>query len=320
MTKCLGCYLPLQDSNSHHYHRRCSRKLFGTENPPAIDFGIDDLEGLAKRSISQHLGITGVQPKVSLNISKRAEDPTHRLMIVGLWGSHILKPAPLRFPDMAVVEDVTMQMAEAAGLEAAEHGLIRLKSGELAYVTKRFDRDGKGRALAVEDFCQLSELLTESKYSTSTEKAGKIVLKYSSRPGLDAVTFFDLNLFCFLTGNADMHLKNFSLLQIDTGEMVLAPAYDLLSTKLMPIDDREEVALTVNGKKAKLKRTDFVALAKSLAIPERAMENSFVRATKHIPEMKAVIKRSFLSKELKLRYVELLDSRVKRLVGTRVSH
>ncbi len=310
MKKCLGCYLPIE---SGIYHASCSKRLFGIAEPPDVDFGISELEEMAKKSLSQHLGITGVQPKISVNLKRQGEDPKHRLMLVDLWGNFILKPPTKQFPDMSVVEDATMHMAMVVGITTAKHGLIQLKSGELAYVTKRFDREKKGQKIAVEDFCQLSELLTESKYNTSTEKAGKIILKYSSNPGLDAVTFFDLNLFSFLTGNADMHLKNFSLMSNETGETVMSPAYDLLSTKLMPIDDKEEMALTVNGKKAKLKKEDFMVLGDNLNIPGKAIENSFARIAEHIPEMKVIIKNSFLSSELKKRYADLLDIRAKIL-------
>lgn len=314
MNRCMGCYQPLEDAlRDARYHRACSKKLFGTEIPPAVDFGLQDLEELAKKSISQQLSVTGVQPKLSVRIAKRENDPNHRLMIVDLWGNFILKPSTQKFPDMSVVEDVTMHMAERVGLETAKHGLIRLKSGELAYVTKRFDRPKKGKKIAVEDFCQLSELLTESKYDTSTERAGKIILKYSSQPGLDAVTFFELNLFCFLTGNADMHLKNFSLMRNEAGEMVLSPAYDLLSTRLLMAEDKEEMALTVNGKKAKLKRADFVALGENLRIAEKAIENSFSRLSNKVPALKEVVKNSFLSASLKKRFKSLMDERARVL-------
>lgn len=310
--KCLGCYQPLQKfSYEGDYHKKCSKKLFGTDFPPIVDFGIDDLEDLAKRSISQHLGTTGVQPKISVKLNKHNENPKHRLMIVDLWGNFILKPSIKQFPDMSVVEDVTMHMAEIVGITVAKHGLIQLKSGELAYVTRRFDREKKDKKIAVEDFCQLSELLTESKYNLSSEKAGKIILKYSSNPGLDVIRFFDLNLFSFLTGNADMHLKNFSLMQNENQEIVLSPAYDLLSTKLMPIEDKEEMALTVNGKKEKLKKEDFIALGKNLKIVEKAIENSFVRILKHLPMMKVLIKNSFLSNDLKKCYEQLIDNKSK---------
>jgi serine/threonine-protein kinase HipA len=213
---------------------------------------------------------------------------------------------------MPVIEDVTMRMAEVAGIKTAIHGLIRLRSDELAYIVRRFDRKKIGKKnikIAVEDFCQLSQLLTEQKYKTSMEKAGKIILEFSSNPGLDIVIFFELAIFSFLTGNADMHLKNFSLIVNENREVIFSPAYDLLSTYLLPINDSEEMALTVNGKKAKLKRKDFEMLGATLRIPEKVIKTRFEKLGKAIPQMKNIINRSFLSEELKDRYHELIEVR-----------
>jgi len=311
--KCLGCYRPLELSLPGNYHTACSKKLFGTETPPQVNFGADELEELALKSLSQHLGLTGVQPKISTQLEKDANDPTHRLMIVDLWGNFILKPATKQYPQMSVLEDVTMHMAKVCGLKVAKHGLLQLKSGELAYVTKRFDRPKKNRKIAVEDFCQLSELLTESKYNTSTEKAGKIILQYSSNPGLDVIAFFDLILFSFITGNSDMHLKNFSLMRSDDNEFVLAPFYDLLATKLLMPEDKEEMALTVNAKKLKLKKGDFLALGKTLKISELVLEKCFERILKHVPGMLTLIEESFLTEVFKDQYTTLLRERIKVL-------
>ncbi len=312
--KCLGCYQPL-DTRAHtdNYHNTCSKKLFGTVKPPLVNFGINELAEMAKLSLRNHLCLTGVQQKISVDLEKHKEDPSHRLMIVGLWGNFILKPPTNQFPDMSVVEDATMHMAEAAGITTAKHGLIELKSGELAYVTKRFDREKNKKKIAMEDFCQLSELLTADKYETSTEKAGKVILKYSANSGLDAIAFFDINIFSFLSGNADMHLKNFSLIKNASGETVLSPAYDLLATKLLLAADKEEMALTVNGKKSKIKKTDFVALGKNLKIGDKSIENSFKRIYEAIPKMKIIIENSFLSVGLKKSFNELLESRAKIL-------
>lgn len=314
---CLGCYRQLDATAERDgYHKPCSKKLFGTETPPRVDFGLDQLEELAKTALSRHLGITGVQPKVAVDLQRRHTDAAHRLLIAGLWGGFILKPPSSRFPDIPVIEDVTMHMAQAAGIPTARHGLIELKTGELTYVTRRFDREKRGKNLnkiAVEDFCQLSGLLTERKYKTSMEKAGKIILSHSSQPGLDGVIFFDLALFSFLSGNADMHLKNFSLVTRETGEIQLAPAYDLISTRLLPIDDSEEMALTVNGKKARLTREDFEVMGETLKIPKKAVQNSFERLAGALPKIRSVINASFLSPNLKNQYEEIIQSRARVL-------
>jgi serine/threonine-protein kinase HipA len=312
--KCLGCYQLLSaGEHTDNYHHKCSKKLFGTKNPPTVDFGLENLEELAKSSMSNHLGVTGVQQKISVNIEKYKNDPSYRIMIVGLWGNFILKPPTEKYPDISVIEDATMHMAEIAEITTAQHGLIKLKSGELAYVTKRFDREKGMKKVGQEDFCQLSELLTADKYETSTEKAGKIILKYSSKPGLDAIAFFDINIFSYLTGNADMHLKNFSLIRNGTGEIELSPAYDLLCTKLLMPEDREEMALTINGKKAKIKKSDFIELGKNLKMNNKSIENSFSRIYESIPKMKKVIESSFMSNSLKKAYLKLIDSRAKVL-------
>ena len=268
---------------------------------------------MAKSSISNHLGLTGVQQKISVNLEKYKDDPSHRLMIVGLWGDFILKPPTDKFPERSVVEDATMHMAEAAKITTAKHGLIHLKSGQLAYITKRFDREQKKVKIATEDFCQLSELLTADKYETSIEKAGKVILKYSSSPGLDAIAFFDINIFSYLSGNADMHLKIFSLVRNKSDEMQLSPAYDLLSTRILLKEDKEEIALTVNGKKIKLKKIDFVMLGKNLKMNEKSIANSFTRILESVPQMKNIIKNSFMSNDSKKKYLELLANRAKIL-------
>lgn len=170
-----------------------------------IDFDLKQLEELAKQIIIQSKAITGVQPKLSLNFEKHKNKPS-RLTIVGYHGDFILKPPTSQFKELPENEDVTMHLAELVKMKTAKHGLIRLKSGELAYITKRFDRN-KGDKIAVEDFCQLSENLTEHKYRGSMEKIGKLVYTFTKNQGFEAQRLFELVFFCYLTGNADMHLK-----------------------------------------------------------------------------------------------------------------
>src|SRR5690606_2026817 len=140
-------------------------------------------------------------------------------------------------------------------------------------------RTKKGK-LAMEDMCQLTERLTEDKYYGSYEQIGKAILKHSVTPGLDVVNFFELVIFSFLTGNADMHLKNFSLLEQPGMGMTLSPAYDLVNTALVNPTDDEEMALTLNGRKKKLKKQDFVAAMNTLKVEEKQQENIFNKMAK----------------------------------------
>jgi serine/threonine-protein kinase HipA len=312
MTKCLFCYLPLSE-NELDYHGSCSKKIFGQVMPPALPYSEADLEPLAKEVIQSQTAVTGVQAKLSLHITNNnQEESGKRFTIVGLWGGYILKPPTPFYQQLPEVEDVTMHLAGIAKIKTAPHSLVRLASGNLAYVTKRIDRFKKGK-LAMEDMCQLTERLTEDKYHGSYEQIGKAIQKYSATAGLDLVNFFELVLFSFLTGNADMHLKNFSLLeQLGLG-MVLSPAYDLVNTALVNRADEEEMALNLNGKKKKLKKQDFVAAMNTLKLDEKQQQNIFVKMEKAKPKWMEQIDISFLNYEFKEQYKAIVKDRFNRL-------
>ncbi|WP_242917242.1 HipA domain-containing protein [Pontibacter liquoris] len=195
--------------------------------------------------------VTGVQPKLSLELSAgEREGAPKRLTNVGLWGGYILKPPSKHYIELPEVEDLTMHLATIAGITVVPHSLIRLQSGNLAYITRRIDRTRKGK-LHKEDMCQHTERLAEDKYHGSYEQIAKSIRRYSTNPGLDVVNFYEQVLFSFLIGNADMHLKNFSLLLQPALGPVLAPAYDLVATALVNRADEKDMALMLNGKKKK---------------------------------------------------------------------
>jgi serine/threonine-protein kinase HipA len=295
------------------FHASCSKKIFGQPNPPAIRYSEADLESLAREIIQSQTTVTGVQAKLSLHITGNSNDQEgRRFTVVGLWGGYILKPPTENYPQLPEVEDVTMHLAEQAKIKTVPHSLVRLASGNLAYITKRVDRIKKEK-LAMEDMCQLTERLTEDKYLGSYEQIAKTIQKYSATPGLDVINFFELVLFSFLTGNADMHLKNFSLLEQPGLGMVLSPAYDLINTSLANPADDEELALTLNGKKKKIKKQDFVAAMKSLKMEEQQQQNIFDKMRKSQPKWLEQIEVSFLSKEFKEQYVQLLLERFNRI-------
>ena len=201
-----------------------------------------------------------------------------------------------------------MHLAELAKIKTVPHSLLRFKDGSLAYITKRIDRDKKGGKIPMEDMCQLTEKLTEQKYKGSHEQIAKKIIEYSAYPVLDLINYFEVLLFCYLTGNTDMHLKNVSLHK-STGEYTLAPAYDLLSTKLAIPEDNEELALTLNGKKRKLKRVDFDNLLKSFKIDKKAIENVYEKFRKVLPQWYSFIDMSFLPEPMKEEYKQLIQSR-----------
>ena len=305
---CLGSLSPGEPD----YHPACCRKLFGGARPPQLPFSWAQLNSLAEQVVRSHVAVPGVQPKLSLHLERAGSREGGRFTLVGLQGGYILKPPGERFPEMPELEHLTMRMAGCFGIETVDCGLVPLEDRKMALIVRRMDRLGETK-LAMEDMCQLSDRLTEEKYRGSMETVGKMILKHCTNPGLDALRFFEVNLFCFLTGNADMHLKNFSLIRSVEGEIRFSPAYDLLSTVLLLPEDTEETALTVNGKKRKLDPKDFHALGVALKLTDRQVSNSFRRIEKGLDGAIAMIGCGFCSSELNRRYRELLENRWRRL-------
>jgi serine/threonine-protein kinase HipA len=307
MSRCLYCYQLLAAGDTD-YHKTCSKKFFGQALPPDLPYTEGDMEELAMKVIKSHAAVTGVQPKLSLELTSEKKNAPKRFTIVGLWGGYILKPPPPHYPQLPEVEDLTMHLAVAAKISVVPHSLIRLQSGNLAYITKRIDRGPKGKR-HMEDMCQLTERQTEYKYQGSYDQIAKAIKKYSSQPGLDLVNFAELLLFCYLTGNADMHLKNFSLIHQPTIGAALSPAYDLVATTLVNPADQEETAQTLNGKKRKLKAADFAATFTAMGLDERQQKNVSNKMTATHPKWIALIDNSFVSEELKSTFKDLVAAR-----------
>jgi len=310
--RCLYCYQPLNELEIY-FHASCSRKLFGTIMPPELPYDENQINNLALEIIQSKTAVTGVQPKLSLSLTdgKNKKEPK-RFTIVGLWGNFILKPQTDNYPQMPEVEDLTMHLASIAKINVVPHSLIRMKSGQLAYITKRIDRTANQK-LHMEDMCQLTERQTEHKYNASYEQIAKALLKYSTSPGLDTVNFAEILLFSFLTGNADMHLKNFSLLYDSQNGPVLSPAYDMLSTVLVNPKDDEDMALSLNGKKKRLKRRDFESAFDTMKLNTRQQDIIFGKMAKARNKWIEFIQKSFLSADFKEKYTELINKRFDRL-------
>lgn len=311
MERCLYCYQSLEQGQVD-FHPQCSKKIFGTAVPPVLPYTKADIESLALEVVRSQVTITGVQPKLSVDLEK-GKGGEKRFTIVGLWGEYILKPQTEQYPSLPENEDLTMHLASLARIKTVPHSLIRFQDGSLAYITKRIDRDKKGVKIPMEDMCQLTEKLTEQKYKGSHEQIAKKIVELSAYPVLDLINYFEVLLFCYLIGNADMHLKNFSLYK-KVGECVLAPAYDLLSTKLVIPQDNEELALTLNGKKSKLKKVDFDSLLKTMKVDDKAIENVYDKFRKVIPEWLLFIDSSFLPDEMKEQYKTLIQEKCKNII------
>ena len=205
-----------------------------------------------------------------------------------------------------------MHLAEAAKISVVPHSLIRLADGELGYITKRIDRTKNGEKIDMEDMCQLTLHPTEYKYKGSHEQIAKTIAQYSSTPKLDLTNYMQLLLFCFVTGNNDMHLKNFSLYR-PSEKYQLSPAYDLLNAAVANPKDKEELALPLSGKKTKLRLDDFLKAANTMGLEENVVLRLIAGLQKVLPKWETLIQASFLSEEMKSAYLELVTSRLARL-------
>jgi serine/threonine-protein kinase HipA len=298
MSNCWFCY---KNSGAYNYHPKCARRFFGSEIAPDLQLDRVLLKQLAEQIVNKSIALTGVQPKLSVTLEKAREG--NRLTIVGLWGEYILKPQHDGYHQMPETEDLTMHIAAVFKIPVCKHTLLKASDGSMVYMSKRFDRDN-GKKIHMEDLCQLSEFQTENKYKGSYERAGKIISQYCTNTGLDTLNYFELVLFSYLSGNNDMHLKNFSVLYTGTG-IELSPAYDLLNVNLVNPKDTEEMALTLNGKKSRLNLRDFALLAAALKIPDRAYANSLKKFSAKNNEVEELINHSFLDDAAKEAYLTI---------------
>ncbi len=312
MDKCLFCYKPLAEGEVD-YHKSCARKIFESTTVPLLPYTRANIKELAREIVIASTTVTGVQAKLSLDIARGKAGEPQRFTIVGLWGRYILKPQTDRFTNLPENEDLTMHLAEAAGIKTVLHSLIRFADGELCYITRRVDRTKNGDKIAMEDMCQLSERLTEDKYKGSYERIAKLIFQYSAAPLLDVVNFWEVVLFSWLTGNADMHLKNFSLYH-PVDNYILAPAYDLLSTALAMPEDDEELALTLNGKKKRIKRVDFEKAMRDSGMDDKVIKNLFGRFSKALPKWHKLIDESFLPEDARGKYHDKIDIMARRIL------
>ena len=309
MCKCLYCYKELAEGQTD-FHPQCAKKFFGLREAPLLDYRHDELDSLAEQVIRAQTSLTGVQPKLSLNLSRH--EGCSRLTIVGLWGDYILKPQTEDYPQLPENEDLTMHLAEAAKINVVPHSLIRLADGQLGYITRRIDRTRNGEKIDMEDMCQLTLHPTEYKYKGSHEQIAKVIKQYCDMPKLDLTNYMQLLLFCFVTGNNDMHLKNFSLYRPGRNYQ-LTPAYDLLNVAIANPNDQEELALSLSGRKSRLKLDDFLRAGTTMGLEHNVVVRLVENMHRALPKWRSLISDSFLSDEMKERYEQLIISRMNRL-------
>ncbi len=256
------------------------------------------------------MSIQGVQPKLSAKLDVRGEV----FAVVDRGGEFILKPQNVMFPELPENESLTMKLAGLAGIEVPLNGMIYSSDGRFTYFIKRFDRYGKNKKVAVEDFAQLAGMSRETKYDYSMEKLVIIIDRFCTFPAIEKVKLFRRTLFNFLTGNEDMHLKNFSVIVRDD-KVALSPAYDLLNTTIALSDPKEEIALPVGGKKNNLTKElliDYFGRDR-LQLNDTIISQQLAAMSDSRKGWEKMIAASFLSEGMKRKYLKVINERSGRV-------
>ncbi len=310
---CLCCGKPLRTKEETGWHKACIKHFFMTETLPEIEIDEQALTQLATETIQKGYTVPGVQKKLSLHLFSQTKKP--RLTLINYPSGYILKPQVEEFDSLPEAEQLVMTMADSIGISTVPHALMKGRK-EFAYITKRVDRifeKNDVKMLAMEDFCQLDLRLTQDKYRGSYERCAKIIRKYSSRKGLDMTELYLRLLFSFVVGNSDMHLKNFSLIETEegSGKYVLSPAYDLLPVNVIMLEDKEQFALAMNGKKMNLRRKDFMVFADECGISRTSAEKMIGLLVKKKETFISMCRASFLPEYMQERLCVLINERIK---------
>ncbi len=314
--RCLCCGLEIEDPSEQEqnsfWHRHCIRNFFGTETLPFIEISDDELNKIASQGVDQGSTVPGAQRKLSLH-HESSDGRGNRLTLVDRPAGYILKPQSYDYEDLPEAEFLAMQLSKRLGIKTVPFALIKLKDS-LAYITKRIDREGEAK-LAMEDFCQLSERLSEDKYSGSYEGCARVIKRYSDHPGLDLSELFVRVVGAFMIGNADLHLKNLSLIESAPASRAfgLSDAYDILPVNVVDEHNEEELALSLNGRKNKLQKSDFLEFASHCSLSPVAAEKIIAKLISKKGECIKMVQESWLGDELKEKMVRLIDERVERL-------
>lgn len=316
LQKCLYCY---EELSTGTYHSKCSQDFFNSDQPPQINLNNEIIKELGKISVSNGLTIPGVQKKISLDHLFNSRE--NRLTLTHYAGRYILKPKGT-IPHLPENEDLIIKLAKNYGIPVAKTAMIALQNGDFALLSQRIDRSKDGTKLHMEDFCQILDQVTDKKYIGSYQKVGKLLRDYCSgnAPQDQVLKLYELILFSYIVGNADLHLKNISVLHNPWPS--LSPAYDLLSFEIFQEDfkerDNDIMALAINGKKNKLEKVDFDILADSFQIKPKVRNYIYKKFQNQKSSWFKLIEKSFLSDHKKVSLRRLIEERLDHVTGKRL--
>ena len=314
--------------NKPGYHNTEFKKLFGsTKVNPCLPFSRSEFFQSSRENV-QGMSISGVQQKLSLK-----ENEKHELVATAKGGEYILKPSPEAYPNAAENEHAAMEASRLMGIDTALCGLVNFEGGELAYITKRFDRQTDGNKLHQEDLMQCFDLPSDDKYDKTYEEAGKLIDEVTNGKQAVILDFVRRVIFAYVTGNDDLHLKNFSVQRLPDNNThfydKLTPNYDclfcdafrdkesgmgLLALGLLHDQEEgdEEFTDTYNhyGYYTGL---DFLELGRRLGLQEKPIQTFITKLKTNQKKMIDLINHSYMPEAMKSRAAKLVESRIRAI-------
>lgn len=291
-----------------------------------LDFSVSDLALPENRAKTRRSSISGVQDKVQLRRVRGG------FALAESGGDYILKPVPRNTPaelvaDIPANEALTMDIArDVFRIRTAEHELVEMKDGELAYLTRRFDRRD-GLPILQEDFCQLAGRTPDThgenyKYDSSYEELAALMRRFCPAAAVENPKVFFLILFNYVFANGDAHLKNFSLYQSPQGDYILTPAYDLLNTAVHFPNEPSATALDffADGHLTPAyevlgfySSADFIELGQAFGVPEAEVRADLALFPARRAAVEHMVHESRLSAEAKTRYLVKFSDRLRAI-------
>jgi serine/threonine-protein kinase HipA len=290
-----------------NYTNKQLRAMFGKPIQPTVPISLEQIS-IEAQKLAGKLSISGVQPKLSVRLEG------DKLQPVAVDGQFILKPQTQQFTELPQNEYLCMQMGRKFDLNTAESILLELSDGTPAYLVKRFDRFKKGKymeKLACEDMHQI--LGGPDKYAGSCEQIAKVINQYCNFAPLELQRFFEMSIFNFVIGNGDAHRKNFSFLTSEKGIVALSPVYDLVSSRLVIPEEEDEMALTINGKRNRLQKKDFLSFAVNIGVDVNYAEKRISELIELQNDFAVMVNESTLTLHLRKQLNEIITERVHRL-------
>lgn len=268
----------------------------------------EQLNNISRAEIN--IPISGQQPQLLINLNRSTE----QFEIAKQEGQYILKPQNPRWPYMPENEDVTMKLAQYIGIETPVHGLLHCKAGHFSYFMKRFDRGEHPYKIPSEDFAQLQGKTRDTKYNSSMEKVAKTIEQYCTFPAVEKKELFKRTIFFYLTGNHDMHLKNFCLITVNA-IVILSPGYNFINFSILNSNNTDEMALPLNSKKRGLTKKDLITHygIETLHLTVKVIDEVFEQFSNSFDQWKKLINYSFLPQNLKEAYIHLMTERKSKL-------